>query len=130
MNVSNYRPISVKPALSELMAKLFIPNFMILAKSVLEQPLLSIAGEILVSMEKAELCGAVFLELSKAFDTIDHAVMLKKLSAIGVSTDDLAWFASYLNCDPEQSKPLLCNFGVPQGSILAPLFFLICINSF
>ena len=46
---------------------------LVFAKSVIEQPLLSFADEILASMEKAEVCGAVFLDLSKAFDTIDHA---------------------------------------------------------
>ena len=63
----------------------------------------------------------------QGFDTVDLAIMVKKLSAIGVSTDDLAWFASYLNfrslrtnCAPGLPEPLLCNFGVPQGSILGP----------
>ena len=111
-NASNYRPISVLPALSKLMEKavytqlydyltennIFNDNqFGFRQKCSATTALLSFADEILASMEKGEVCRSVFLDLSKAFDTVDHAIMLKKLSAIGVSTDNLAWFASYLH---------------------------------
>ena len=98
---SNYRPISVLPALSNLMEKaVYIQLYDYLTENNIlndnlfgfrqkcstRTALLSFADEILASMEKGEVCGAVFLYLSKAFNTVDHAIMLKKLSAIGVST--------------------------------------------
>ena len=93
------------------------------------------ADEILCNMEKGKLCGAVFLDLSKAFDTVNHTILLSKLSAVGVCNDDLAWFKSYLSsrllrtsCGPELSDPLECNLGVPLGIILGPLLFIVYIN--
>ena len=55
----------------------------------------SVAHKIVLNMERGKLCGAVFLDLSKAFDTVDHTILLRKLSSFGVTSDTAKWFESY-----------------------------------
>ena len=69
------------------------------------------------------------------YDTTDHEIILKKLSKYGVDQDTLKWFKSYLtnriqrcNVNNHLSSANPLNCGVPQGSIIGPLLFLICIN--
>ena len=79
--------------------------------------------------------GAVFLDLKKAFDTVNHEVLLSKLSSFNFSTEAIKWTHSYLSNRKQsvrigstQSPYLTCNIGVPQGSILGPIFFGLYIN--
>ena len=79
--------------------------------------------------------GMALLDLQKAFDTVDHQILLDKLNAMGASNTSIGWFRSYL-CNRSQlvcingvnsdSSPIVC--GVPQGSILGPLLFLAYVN--
>ena len=76
----------------------------------------------------------MFIDLSKAFDTVDHAILLGMLSSIGL--DACRWFHDYLKDRSQavrvegiQSKPLELVKGVPQGSILGPLLFTLYINN-
>ena len=86
-------------------------------------------------MEQGKLSGAVFLDLTKAFDTVDHGILLSKLSAIGLSGNSLQWFRSYVterkqrtSCENEFSSELPVTHGAPWCNILGTLLFVIYIN--
>ena len=86
-------------------------------------------------MDRGEIPLSVFLDLSKAFDTLDHSILLNKLEYYGFHGVALSWFKNYLSdrtqfvdFDGTLSSMLNLNTGVPQGSILGPLLFIIYMN--
>ena len=98
-------------------------------------PLIDMYDKISTACDRNEYAIGIFIDLSKAFDTLDHSILLRKLYHYGIRGITHDWFASYLtnrkqyvSINNTDSSFESINCGVPQGSILGPLLFLIYIN--
>ena len=150
--LNNHRPISILPAFSKLLEKLvcnrlvqFIENKNLLyqhqygfrEKHSTIHPVLQLLKDISNANDKTtkDITLAVFLDLSKAFDTISHTILLRKLEYYGIRGVCNAWFMNHLTNRKQyteihgtKSTLLDITTGVPQGSILGPILFLLYVN--
>ena len=149
-NLSNYRPISLLPSISKLLEKivhkrlyfflelnkiLFDNQFGFRQKHSTIDAVTKFVTETCTSLDNNESTLAVYLDLSKAFDTIDHTILLNKLEFYGIRGQALDWFSSYLYQRKQfvhymgnDSHVETIKCGVPQGSVLGPLLFIIYTN--
>ena len=150
LTVSNYRPISLLPIFSKIMERLIYNQFMdfIEKNNILselqfgfqrnkstEHAISSIFTNITNALARKKSSYCIFLDFAKAFDTVNHRILVDKLKYYGVHGKTLELFDSYLSdrtqvveVNGHLSEKGVIKHGVPQGSILGPLLFLLYIN--
>ena len=148
--MDNYRPISILPAISKILERVvydqlsgYLERNDLITSSQFgfrrryntELAVTLFTDRIRLAMDQGKLTGAVFIDLQKAFDTVEHSVLLSKLPFYGVTGNELMWIENflsgrfqYVHYDDVKSELQLVKFGAPQGSILGPLLFFIQIN--
>ena len=150
--VSNYIPISVLPCFSKILEKimynrvykyltgnnlLFQKQFGFGEGHSTSYAIVNLVMNIYNSFNENKFTLGVLIDLSKAFDAVNHNILLNKLSLYGIKNNSLKWFSSYLSDSKQyvqtsvfKTTNLNVVWGVPQGSILRPLLFILDVNDF
>lgn len=149
-SLTNYRPISLLTPFSKLLEKciyirtsnfldkhniLYNSQFGFRNNSSTENAVLQLYNQLLTNISNKQITCSIFIDLKKAFDTVNHTILLQKLNRYGIRGVSLKLFESYLNdrsqytlVNGSRSSCKAMNCGVPQGSTLGPLLFLLYIN--
>ena len=143
LKTKSYRPISVLPVVSKIFELLLHKQMSLHVDSFLspyicgyrkgfstQQPLISLLQKWKIVLDREGYTGAILMDLSKAFDTLNHDLLIAKLNAYGFSEESLKLIKSYLTNRWQRTKVNISFsnwselfLGVPQGSVLGPLLF-------
>lgn len=146
--MKSYRPISNLSVVSKLLERLVAKQLLVYLKDngllpdlqsaylthrSTETAVLKVLSDILMALDSGNLAVLMMLDLSAAFDSVDHSTLLQRLKkSYGVSGTVLGWFSSYLDdrsqcvrCSKSTSATSKLLYGVPQGSVLGPILFIL-----